>query len=117
MIAQAQREEKDRIRRQEERERAEAERAANPEEAPMTPRKFDAASITQDYQTARESFGVLQELLAAGGAESEVIEQLYLQLSELEGRLLAAVNNNIIPSEKLLGGSRSLSAQLQLQTT
>jgi hypothetical protein len=104
MIAQAQQEEKDRLRRQEEREKAEAERALQGDaEPPLTPRKFDATTIHQDFDTAKESFTLLKELMDAGG-DPELLEQLYLQCLELEGRLLGAVNNNLVSSEKLLSG-------------
>ncbi len=103
MIAQAQQEEKDRLRRQEEREKAEAERALQGDpEPPLTPRKFDATTIHQDFDTAKESFALLKELMDAGGGDPELLEQLYLQCLELEGRLLGAVNNNLVSSEKLL---------------
>ncbi|KAI9034456.1 hypothetical protein DFJ74DRAFT_649592 [Hyaloraphidium curvatum] len=114
MILDAQRAEKERLRKlEEQRERAEAEKAAGiRDEPPIAPRKFDADTILQDFGTARESFQVLQEMMDAGG-DAEVLEQLYLQCTELEARLLAAVNNNFVSSEKLLGEILALNDRMR----
>lgn len=110
MIAEAQRAEKERQRRlEEQREREEAAERKDElawqgaVEPPLTPPKFDPATIEKDFIAAKESIALLKELLAAGGGEIDVLEQVYLGCKELEGRLLGAVNNNLVKSEKQLG--------------
>ncbi|KXS17491.1 RNI-like protein [Gonapodya prolifera JEL478] len=73
-------------------------------ELALTARGFDRGSILEDLASAREGLTIIESILANSSlsTESDLLEQLYLQNSTLQSRLLAAVNDNLVKDEAIL---------------
>ncbi|KAJ3337630.1 hypothetical protein HDU93_000773 [Gonapodya sp. JEL0774] len=73
------------------------------DEPALTARGFDRDSVSEYLASAQDGLALIESILSNDPrADTEILEQLYLQYSAIQSRLLAAVNDNLVDDERTL---------------